>query len=464
MTFTNWNNSTHTAAGISWGIGATGDVFGVLDHNTITGAPDTTYLQLVEFNHASYLGVGQFGDNSWAQSEGYGSPNFLFIENNLFTTAGATESEGAVSGLESEGGGRVVVRFNTYLSMDNVNQAMSWHGTESNGRPRGPRAFEFYGNRFTCLSHCNGVAGARSGTGMAWGNTITLAGASLNGFFGLSTYRTETAFGSWGVCDGSSPYDANDGVTYYSGTVSSGGGTNTITVSGNPWYANQWVSNGSPYSIHDLRLNNGAEIISNTTNTLTYQSTGAPGDWFPTNGDSFTILRATACLDQAGGRGKGTLYSGVTPSPLSAANQASSPSYFWSNTFSGGTPTFNPTTSGVGATTARVIRSRDFYVENTNQAAQTSAASPFDGTTTVGIGHGTLANRPTTCTMGVGYWATDQGSWNQSGSGGQGQLYFCRATNTWTAGYTPYTYPHPLISGSAPTQPPTAPMNVRIIG
>jgi len=48
----------------------------------------------------------------------------------------------------------------------------------------------------------------------------------------------------------------------------------------------------------------------------------------------------------------------------------------------------------------------------------------------------------------VGYWATDQGSWNQSGSGGQGVLYKCTATNTWTLYYTPYTYPHPLQGGS----------------
>jgi len=89
-------------------------------------------------------------------------------------------------------------------------------------------------------------------------------------------------------------------------------------------------------------------------------------------------------------------------------------------------------------------------------SAQTSPTSPFNGTT--GMGFGTSANRPTTCTTstetafgkgaaGVGYFATDVGA--------QGTLYTCSASNTWTVYYVPYTYPHPLVSGtgSGPAPP-----------
>ncbi len=101
---------------------------------------------------------------------------------------------------------------------------------------------------------------------------------------------------------------------------------------------------------------------------------------------------------------------------------------------------------------------REWY-NAVSASAQTSPTTPFNGTT--GMGFGTLANRPTTCTTssetafgngaaGVGYFASDAGP--------QGTLYTCSATNTWTVFYTPYTYPHPLVSGggtvsSAPAPP-----------
>ena len=73
----------------------------------------------------------------------------------------------------------------------------------------------------------------------------------------------------------------------------------------------------------------------------------------------------------------------------------------------------------------------------------------FDGT--AGVGCGTLAARPATCTAGVGYWATAQSCSDLTGLVGaspttpiSGTLYKCTATNTWTSYYTPYTYPHPL--------------------
>jgi hypothetical protein len=80
-------------------------------------------------------------------------------------------------------------------------------------------------------------------------------------------------------------------------------------------------------------------------------------------------------------------------------------------------------------------------VENTHYFSYVEGVG--DGT--AGVGVGVIASRPATCTTGVLYWATDEGSWRTevpiTGYTGQGRAYKCTATNTWSLYYTPYTYP-----------------------
>lgn len=169
------------------------------------------------------------------------------------------------------------------------------------------------------------------------------------------------------------------------------------------------------------------------------------------------------CLDQPG-RGQGDLLVGTFPNKINSRtgtifwpNQALEPVYIWGNTGSvvrGWGDWYFSNQSG-----GRVAPNRDYYPQASG--IQTSPTSPFDGTE--GTGWGTLANRPTTCTPGVAYFATDEGSWNTSTSnpygvqqnGADGVLYKCTAPNVWTRYYEPYTYPHPL-------RLPGAPQNVKI--
>ena len=233
------------------------------------------------------------------------------------------------------------------------------------------------------------------------------------------------------------------GVVYYTGTNSGSGQTLTDTTKS--WTTNQFIPTGAPYSVYDMTGGWWAEIASNTANTLTIQQSIPEQSNNFNNGDSYQILRATVCADQ-GGRGAGAYVSGSNASPAAALSQALDPIYEWDDTAS------NLYQGNIGTDTGRTIANRDWYTDNSNGSphAQTSPTSPFNGTS--GVGFGTLANRPTTCTPNVGYFATDQGTWNTSGNGfGQGELFVCNATNTWTVHYIPYTYPHPLAGGTAQT-------------
>jgi len=169
--------------------------------------------------------------------------------------------------------------------------------------------------------------------------------------------------------------------------------------------------------------------------------------------DQLPFSSSSQCLDQPG-RGVGSLLQNLTPVLASAPTiLCSLLGQCWPN------PALDPvyeagdvmTAGGLGSavvvandgSSARILANRDYYAQ-VSQLAQSSSTSPFNGTT--GTGYGLLARRPTTCTSGVGYWATDTGTWNTSSSK-QGTLYVCTSTNTWTARYTPYTYPHPLAKG-----------------
>ncbi len=361
----------------------TDNLYGVIDHNTVTaGNPNGSLAMIfVAYNNTAWLGVGAWGDKSWSEPTNWGSPNMLILENNSFgagVVIGENEADAPYGG---RGGGRIAVRFNTGTGLMS---GVANHGTDSNGRPRGGRQIEAYNNTFQCgntSAGCQGIVPIRSGVNIVFGNSYSSASGSWwNSVLALAAMRVEVIWGPpWNQCNGTG----------------------------------QWDYNGTP----------------------------------------------RICIDQPG-RSGGTYLSGVTPSPTGWPGQVLDPNYEFNNTKTSGP-------LGIGNVWSAspggwFIANQDYYTDNSGGTPhiQTSPTSPFNGTS--GVGFGTLANRPTTCTPRVGYWATDQGSWNQSGAGGQGQLYVCTATNTWTLSYTPYTYPHPLISGSAPVQAPNPPINMQV--
>jgi hypothetical protein len=136
-------------------------------------------------------------------------------------------------------------------------------------------------------------------------------------------------------------------------------------------------------------------------------------------------------------------------SPVGAWNQVPMPIYLWNN-LTGSSP-MNVSIDSVGNATQHLQANREYY----NQV------SSFTGT--AGVGVGPVAARPSSCTAGVAYWATDEGEWNGLQGGPDGRLYKCTAANTWTLYYTPHPYPHPWAGGAAGTPTLPAPKNLKVV-
>lgn len=287
----------------------------------------------------------------------------------------------------------------------------------------------------------------------AMDNDVGPAGGGIGGDRAVCRFNTTINLNGSGLCSG-------HGTTWNMarGQRSLEAYYNTINCSANTYcnvglglaggsgmfFSNKFVSTSSSYGF------NAAVALS------ILRFSGDPlGIWGYCDGthpyDQSPFTSTSECLDQPG-TGAGLLMNtGASPSPVLVStgnpgwpNPALDPVYE-----AGDYPSVGGLNAGVQINTTHIVANSESYAE-VSTAAQTSPTSPFNGTT--GTGYGTLANRPTTCTTGVGYWAIDQGTWNTYNSN-EGELYICTAANTWTMSYEPYTYPHPLTTCGTKTAP-----------
>jgi hypothetical protein len=359
------------------------NVLGVVDHNSATESPSSAPT-LTQINHPSWQGVGQYGDNSFASADTFGTAQAIYVENNSLNGVRGSEDDVSIGDENTVGGPRYVCRFNTVVNMSGTGLC-SAHGTAWTGRPRGQRQVEVYYNTVQANPGCDAIDGLNSGTGYYLSNALTVPGAGCNKFVNLDIARFAGLTNPvWANCDGTEPFDQSP----FSST-------------------SQCID--QPGRGIGLLLQGGTD---SSAVGMTQVSTGNS-----CNGTPIGTCFPNPALDPVYEAGETLAAPGSFPNP--------------------------PVVVPSDGSSTRVLANRDYYME-VAMTAQTSATSPFNGTS--GTGFGTLARRPTTCTPAVGYWATDQGLWNTFNSQ-QGILYVCTSTNTWTAKYTPYTYPHPLTTG-----------------
>ena len=398
-----FDTATYSPGQNSAGMRVGGCLNGVVDHSIFDAASGSVGNALQQDNGGSCYGDSLgLGDQSWAHATGLGGANFLFAENDVFNSGFSNDCTF---------GGRFVMRFSTFNATGG-NETTQTHPTGGAGRIRGCRAWEIYQNNFNAQSgsYLNALFWISSGTGVAWGNTApSSSGTGYKTFLLLNSMRTNNATypqtappNGWGYCgtgSGPSAWDQNLDSTGRHCMDQPGMGVGDLLSGG-------FTSDGS-----------GSNNVCDTT----VHGSGS----------------------NCGGFGYGGNW----------VNEAVEPIYEWMDSISQ-VPS-NPPLNWIGSNGAFVntfVNNADYYVWC--NSASLSGCTTFNGT--VGTGSGVLASRPSTCTTGVAYWATDQGSWNSSGSGGQGVLYKCTSTNTWTLSYTPYTYPHPLVGGG-PTPTPAPP-------
>jgi hypothetical protein len=342
------------------------------------------------------------------------------------------------------------------------------HGTEG-GLNRGTAKTEIYGNTLYAYTTGNNRAiHLRSGNGVVFGNSVVRKSSGSLTFNAVFTHYRDNQGPSqppmsstdlnWGKCSAWGRYDLNGGVDIFTGTHTGPSNTSVLEDTnangGLGWSDDQLISGTVRYGIKNTNLSSpwyGYEgfIYANRRADGTYKvytladhsvlsqdgkcnltsrnfASGSDSQPCFATGDSYAIRRVHKCVDQAGwhpGEGSAVLAS-VNGINLPVGWQGSwTPFYGWNNTIDGIVTALENDKSNRDRTSGSPNQAVTIHIPNEdyyNQAGSSNRDCPsaFDGT--CGVGIGSVANLPLTCSAGVAYWATDEGEWSSENSGPDG--------------------------------------------
>jgi len=149
------------------------------------------HIEFINSSGLEFILIYGRGFPSWQEDDGWGTDNFIFIEDSTFTWTGG--SFGIVTDTDIGNGARFVFRHNTV-----TNGTVQMHDTSSQ---RSQRAAEIYGNTITASPTQPSwpAIGIRGGTYLVYNNTINgYDSIDINEIFRLYHPPCETT--GWGIC------------------------------------------------------------------------------------------------------------------------------------------------------------------------------------------------------------------------------------------------------------------------
>lgn len=402
VTWANTLTLTHGISLIGAGVGNTVITDGTT--KIISGQPDATAIANDEkITITGFTFDGNSTQDTLLELEGAsgisGTKAYCcyVIGNNKFQNTTTTSGQGVIqSQANANGQLRGVIYSNTFDRCDTIMRGFSNNDT----REWGNTAF-------------NQLAFGTSDTLYFESNTIQFSSAYAGanpGYIEIGQgFRISIRYNTWNLANATNPAEVWDihGFQNWSGVVDSGQTSTMIEEN----YGNTFTNMGT-FRLVDHRGSWGLYF----NNILT----GAGGNAIQLYGMSTP----------------GSCSSDINPTPTNYTPQVNN-TYFFNNTVNG---LSQPATmDGGNPIHCSVTENSNWW--NLNAGCTTSACS---------TGVGTATTAPTgTCTTGVGFWvASTPGATVSSAVIQNGKLYKCTSTNTWTLYYTPYTYPHPLISGN----------------
>lgn len=393
-------------------LSATGATYGLIDNCDITGPGGSS--ELIYTRGAT---------DAWDYAATYGTDQAIYIEDCTFN------GSGYVSDFNSNAKG--VVRFCTI----NGGIKVDLHGVASNTPARSARHMEVYHNAWSAAGVYTSIE-HRGGGMLCFNNTNSATASNIYGTIRLHEYALNSI--QW------PNFSTNQTLNDYPIRDQVGRGRYTTpgdwtTAESEPCYlwgnrrgSTQWRLDWTNPASTTRATNSSTYSIGATSITFTGTAKIGAGTAFKFPGDSTWYVVTT-------GRELGSS-AAVTISPPLVVG------------FTG------PATVSVGSIENYRYQQNDDAATFTTQQVIAADRDYFDEvaafTGASGVGRGTRAQMDaiTPTLPGVGFWVTDEGSWNTTlPAGTSGRLYKWNGS-AWVLYYTPYTYPHPLRGAlAAPT-------------